>query len=261
MKPTVLVVDDEPQNIELAYIVLQKEGYRLLHAQNGEEALEILNGHDVHVMVLDLMMPKLNGFELLERIKREEALHSIPVLVVTALGEEESRERAMKLGADAYLVKPYDIIDLKMRVKAMFKIGEGIGAAPKNVVKTWFNTIDEWMDPGVKRHILATMLKHLESDDEALLNAAYRFVYACGTEDLEILENREVADVIATKRYDKTPMDDDPCAYLLRRFNVALVRYRASMLGINADLLLKGTPDRYFLAKELNWPLKAVSPS
>lgn len=250
MTPTVLIVDDEPQNIELAQIVLQKEGYELLYAKDGHEALELLRSRSVNVLVLDLMMPGLSGFEVLEQLKHDDNLKSLPVLVVTALGQEENRNRAMRLGADAYLVKPYDIIDLKMRVKAMFKITQGAGDSPTSIVTNWFETIDEWMDANAKRHILALMLEHLDTTDASLLDAVYHFIYACGTGDWSRVDNKAVVEVIQTRNYAKTPMDGDRFSYILRCFNVALVRYRASIQGVDVTMLLKGSPDRYFLSRE-----------
>lgn len=221
MKPTLLIIDDEPQNIELAEIVLQKEGYRLLHAEDGEAALQVLSYEAVEVIVLDLMMPRLDGFGLLERLKADEALRRIPVLVVTALGETSHRTRAESLGADAYLVKPYDIIDLKTRVKAMLNVAQG--SAPEDV-KHWFETMDEWMDARSRRKIAALMLQQLE--DDLLVPEAYDFICAFGKEEFSAIKNPAVADAL---RHHRFVNDDyaDVWSKLLRQLNVAVIRYKS----------------------------------
>jgi len=115
MKPHILIVDDEEQNLELAKIILLKEGYSLHFAQNGEEAIECINNNTIDVMVLDLFMPKMDGFETLAKIRSNNTILSI--IVVTAYTDEESHIRAIELGADDVMTKPYDIIELKQRVK------------------------------------------------------------------------------------------------------------------------------------------------
>lgn len=251
MKPTVLIIDDEPQNIELADIVLQKEGYRLLHAEDGIEALEVLENEHVQVIVLDIMMPKLNGFELLERLKNDERLKLIPVLVVTALGETAHQNMAKSLGADAYLIKPYDIIDLKMRVKAMLKIGEGLGQTPSEVIKLWFETMDEWMDARCRSHILAQMLEKLENDKSLLAPEAYTFICSFGKENFTHIANPVVEKALCEGSFAIDLQKEDIWTKLLRRLNVAIVQHKAKAAGLEAEPLLKSALGRYFLPQDL----------
>ncbi len=117
MKPHILIVDDEVQNIELAKIILLKEGYQLYFADNGMDALDIIVNNPIDIVVLDLFMPKLDGFETLKKMRDTHI--DIPVIVVTAYTDDESHERAMRLGANDVMTKPYDIIELKQRVKKM----------------------------------------------------------------------------------------------------------------------------------------------
>ena len=124
MQPHILIVDDEEQNLELAKIILNKEGYMLHFAHNGEEALHALANNPIDVMVLDLFMPKMDGFETLSRLRSNDL--DLPVIVVTAYTDEESHNRALDLGANDVITKPYDIIELKQHVKKMLAPDEKI---------------------------------------------------------------------------------------------------------------------------------------
>jgi len=119
MKAHVLVVDDEIQNLELARIILLKEGYTLSFASSGHEALACVRSESIDVIVLDLFMPEVDGFEVLKQVR---VLYpSLPVIVVTAYTDTQSHERALALGANETLTKPYDIIELKQRVNTLVK--------------------------------------------------------------------------------------------------------------------------------------------
>ena len=118
---TVLVVDDEIKNIELAEVVLKKEGYSLFFAMNGKEAIELIHQHKIHVLVLDLMLPDTDGFAILKEIKSDPRYENIEVIIVSALNDEVSMQKAKTLGACSFLSKPYDIISLKSKVKESLK--------------------------------------------------------------------------------------------------------------------------------------------
>lgn len=251
MTPTVLIVDDEPHNIELADIVLQKEGYRLLHAKNGEEALALLEEETAHVIVLDLMMAGLDGFGTLERLKADQRFQGIPVLVVTALGDDANRETALASGADAYLVKPYDIIDLKMRVKAMLRIGEGLGNTPSEVLGLWFESMGEWLDPKAKSRILAQLLLGLDGEEGLLVPETYAFIHAWGSGDYHMIGNEGVCRALREGRHRLKTGERDLWARLLGRLNVAIVKFKAQSAGLAAEPLLKSGSGRYYLEEDL----------
>ena len=240
MHPTVLIIDDEPQNIELAEIVLQKEGYRLLHAEDGEVALQLLERETVSVIVLDLMMPRLDGFALLARLKGNARLAAIPVLVVTALGETAHRDRATTLGADAYLVKPYDIIDLKSRVKSMLKIGRE--PHPVYTAEAWLESAATWMDPHAQREIAARMLTQL--DDTLLVPEAYTFLHAFGTQAYTAVGNAAVAEALRQQRYLAQSKTQDIWTALLRQLAIATVRYKAEQEGVESEAIVKALLNR-----------------
>lgn len=116
----VLIVDDEEMNLNLATTILKKEPYELILARDGSEAIEVIKTTKISLIILDLMMPILNGFEVLNFLKN--GYSDIPVIVVTALSDKDSVVKAIDLGADEYLIKPFDIIDLKLRVKNLIKL-------------------------------------------------------------------------------------------------------------------------------------------
>jgi two-component system, OmpR family, alkaline phosphatase synthesis response regulator PhoP len=111
MAPTVLIVDDEQHIrllIEQALEDLEDDGVRLLTASNGEEALTLIADARPALVFLDVMMPKLNGFDVCQRVKYELGLHETYIVLLTAKGQEFDRQRGVAVGADQYMTKPFD---------------------------------------------------------------------------------------------------------------------------------------------------------
>jgi len=118
----VLVVDDEPQNLELVEAILAPAGYEVLLASNGEEALALTNEKQPDLIILDLMMPGLSGFEVCARVKMHPQTGGVPVLFVTALSQSGDKERALAAGGDEFLMKPFQRAELLARVEALTKV-------------------------------------------------------------------------------------------------------------------------------------------
>jgi two-component system, sensor histidine kinase and response regulator len=118
-KPVILVVDDQPQNIELLEAHLVPQGYEIVKAANGEEALEKLSGNQIDLILLDVMMPGMNGYEVCRILKRE--TDYLPVIMITSLGDRDSRIRGIESGADDFLSKPFDSTELKLKIKNFLK--------------------------------------------------------------------------------------------------------------------------------------------
>ena len=118
----ILVVDDEPQNIRLLQIRLQADGYTVLSASSGQEALELVQAEVPDLILLDIMMPGMNGFEVCQQIRAEEATQFIPVVMVTALSEKEDRIRAIEAGGDDFISKPFDSYEVLARVRSLVRI-------------------------------------------------------------------------------------------------------------------------------------------
>jgi two-component system phosphate regulon response regulator PhoB len=117
----ILVVDDEPEIVALVAYHLAKAGYRVATASTGEEALEAARRDRPSLMVLDLMLPGLSGFEVLEQLRAEDATRDIAVLLLSARREEPDRLRGLSTGADDYLTKPFSPAELVLRVGAILR--------------------------------------------------------------------------------------------------------------------------------------------
>jgi DNA-binding response OmpR family regulator len=115
---SILVIDDEEANRALLARRLIRQGYSVLFAENGEAGLVIVAREPVDVILLDVMLPGISGYELLARLKSDDVLREIPVLIITAVDGAESVTRCLALGADDYLAKPFDPVVLGARVRA-----------------------------------------------------------------------------------------------------------------------------------------------
>jgi len=120
--PVVLVVDDNQQNRELLQAYLEDVDCRAIPANDGPEALEILAKDPPDLILLDVMMPKMSGFEVCRRIKNDPKTSDIPVIMVTALNEFGDIERGIDSGTDDFLSKPVNKLELLTRVKTMLKL-------------------------------------------------------------------------------------------------------------------------------------------
>jgi len=120
--PTVLVVDDNPQNLELLQVYLEDVDCRAVPARDGLEALKIIAKEPPDLILLDVMMPKMSGFEVCKRIKNDPKTSDIPVIMVTALNEFGDIERAIDSGTDDFLSKPVNKLELLTRIKTMLKL-------------------------------------------------------------------------------------------------------------------------------------------
>jgi CheY-like chemotaxis protein len=120
--PVVLVVDDNQQNLELLQAYLEDIDCETIPANDGPEALEIINTIAPDLVLLDVMMPKMSGFEVCKRIKNDPRTSDIPVIMVTALNEFGDIERGIDSGTDDFLSKPVNKLELVTRVKIMLKL-------------------------------------------------------------------------------------------------------------------------------------------
>lgn len=116
-KPKILVVDDEPNILMSLEFLMRKSGYEVFIARNGAEALQLVNEQLPDVLVLDIMMPEVDGYEVCQHIKSSEALRHIRVIFLSAKGKEADIEKGYALGADLYLTKPFSTRELMQRIK------------------------------------------------------------------------------------------------------------------------------------------------
>ncbi len=122
-KPIILVVDDQYQNIELLEAYLVPQGYEIVKAKSGAEALEKISANEIDLVLLDVMMPGMSGIEVLEKVRADEKTKGIPVVMVTVLKETEDKVKALEAGCDDFISKPFDRVELLARVKSILKLG------------------------------------------------------------------------------------------------------------------------------------------
>ena len=132
MPNKILIVDDEPFNLDLLEQELEDQNYTIERANDGAEALEKVPSFEPDVILLDYMMPKMNGLEVLKHLREDEKHKSIPVILLTAKATQEDKVRGLDAGADDYVIKPFDSFELLARVRAMMRI------------KQMHDTLDEW---------------------------------------------------------------------------------------------------------------------
>ncbi len=131
---TILVCDDDKEIVEAIEIYLQQEGFRILKAYDGEEALEILKDNEVHLLIMDVMMPKLDGIRATLKIRENS---SIPIIILSAKTEDSDKILGLNIGADDYVEKPFNPLELVARVKSQLRrytqLGNAAEAAGGNV--------------------------------------------------------------------------------------------------------------------------------
>ncbi len=122
MSKRVLVVDDEPNIVMSLEFLMRRAGFEVAVARNGREALDALDGTPPDLLLLDVMMPEFDGYEVCERIRARPEWNATKIVMLTARGREVERERGLALGADAYVTKPFSTRDLVEQVKRMLDV-------------------------------------------------------------------------------------------------------------------------------------------
>jgi len=162
----ILVVDDEPRMIHFIRLNLEHDGFQVFEASSGSQALERLRDHLPDLVLLDVMMPDLDGFETLRLIRE---ISTVPVIMLTAKGEEDDRVRGLELGADDYVTKPFSPRELVSRVKAVLRRTEMPGQTASEIIdvddrlKLDFDRREVWVE-GEKINLRPTeyrLLYHL----------------------------------------------------------------------------------------------------
>lgn len=120
-KDTILVVEDEEDIRQLLVFHLEREGYAVLEAEDGKAGLALARAHEPALVLLDVMLPVMDGFTVCKELERDPETSSIPVLMLTARGEEVDRVLGLELGADDYVVKPFSARELLLRVRAILR--------------------------------------------------------------------------------------------------------------------------------------------
>ncbi|MDR2420992.1 MAG: response regulator transcription factor [Oscillospiraceae bacterium] len=139
---TILVCDDEHEIVDAIDIYLKNEGYRVLKAYDGEQALEKARSVDIHLIIMDIMMPRMDGIRAMMSIREE---RNIPVIILSAKAEDTDKIAGLSLGADDYITKPFNPLELLARVKSQLRRYTELGGAEtlQNVYKTGGLVIDD----------------------------------------------------------------------------------------------------------------------
>ena len=244
-KSRILCVDDEPANLKLLEAALIPRGYEVIKAKNGEEALERIKGQEIDLILLDVMMPKIDGFEVCKKIKENPLTQLIPVVMVTALADKESRIKGLEKGANDFLTKPVDSSELMVRVKNLLRVKEFEDFLKKH------NEILE-KEVRMRTYELQIALTDLTESNEKLKEA-----YIDTTQKLQLVagyKDEETADHI--KRIGHY------CSLLAKHIgwsdeNAEVIFYAGPMhdigkVGIPSDVLLKPgklSPEEFSLMK------------
>ena len=132
-KQTILVVDDEQDLLELIEYNLKKEGFDVLTAEDGMEGIEMTLKHNPNLVLLDIMMPKMDGLEVVERMREDEKLRRIPIIFLTARGDEKTEVEGLDKGGDDYITKPISTTKLISRIKAVLRRFEETNEMPDQI--------------------------------------------------------------------------------------------------------------------------------
>ncbi len=155
MKPKILVVDDEPDALELLEFNLRNAGFDVVTAENGAEALRMVRETEPALVILDLMLPEVDGLEVCKILRRHPATAGLPILMLTSKAAEIDRVLGLELGADDYVTKPFSPRELVLRVKALLRRG-ALPEKTEEVIQIGELVID------IPRHLVTVHGKRIE---------------------------------------------------------------------------------------------------
>ena len=147
----ILVVDDDKEIVGAIEIYLKNEGYKIYKAYDGEEALNIINNNEIHLVILDIIMPKKDGLETLEEIRKDK---SIPVILLSAKSEDYDKIGGLNSGADDYITKPFNPLELIARVNSVLRRYVKLGSIKKEENKKIYQTGELIVDDETKKVIV-----------------------------------------------------------------------------------------------------------
>ena len=121
-KPRILVVDDEPDLVSVLRFGLESDGFEVMEAYDGESGLRCAQQNLPDLLVLDLMLPKLDGYKVCRMLKFDERFRHIPIIILSARAQDEDRRLALEMGADQYLTKPYEVKELVVHIRQQLRL-------------------------------------------------------------------------------------------------------------------------------------------
>ncbi|HEV8384244.1 MAG TPA: response regulator [Candidatus Acidoferrales bacterium] len=201
----ILLIEDDRDIIELVRYNLEQEGFSLISARDGLGGLEQLKKSAPDLLLLDLMLPRLSGLEICKAVRRDEKLNRLPILMLTARGDESDRVIGLELGADDYVTKPFSPRELVARVKALLRRAEPPGADAEKVIEVGQLIIDP-DGYRVTRHGKPLVLSTLE----------FRLLHFLASRPNKVFTRDQLLDAVwGTERF-VTPRSVDACMRRLR---------------------------------------------
>lgn len=184
-EPTILVVDDEPSISEVVSIYLRRAGYQVVVAQDGQGALEALEREPPDLVVLDLMLPQVDGLEITRRLRAE---GDTPIIMLTARREEADRIAGLEMGADDYVVKPFSPQELVSRVKAVLRRTRGSGSGPASAERPLVFD-DLCIDP-------KTRLVEAEGEEKTLTAKEFDLLWTLARHPRQVFNRDQLLDLV-----------------------------------------------------------------
>ncbi len=188
-KPNILVVEDEPSQLELLSYNLAVEGYEIFRAESGEEALLLLKEHSIDLVILDWMLPEISGLEVCRQIRRNKQTKDIPVIMLTARGEEDDKVRGLDIGANDFVVKPYSIKELCARVRSNLRIKYDLNTS---------DTLEfEGITMDIKRHRV-----HVNNNKVSLGPIEFKLLHTLMVSPTKVFSREELLDRVWASNID-----------------------------------------------------------
>ncbi|MFW2487477.1 DNA-binding response regulator [Clostridium chromiireducens] len=190
MNNNILVVDDEKEIRNLLEINLRNEGYNVFKASHGEEALAILDKEDIHLIVLDIMMPGMDGLEVCRRVREK---YSIPILMLSAKGEDMDKIQGIMTGADDYVCKPFNHLELTVRIRALLRRAYFLNnkmQVSNDIIRIESMVIDK------SKHKVA-----IDSNEVDLTAREFDILYLLATNRGKVFSGEEIFEKVWKERY------------------------------------------------------------
>jgi len=220
-KETILVVDDEEDILELVRYNLAREGYQVICAISGEKALEKAKNENLDLMILDLMLTGIDGLEVARRLKQKEKTSHIPIIMLTAKGEEADIVAGLELGADDYVTKPFSPRILMARVKAVLRRQTAEEENPEEIIHIHQLTIDPR-----RRHVLAG------SKSIDLTFSEFQILYFLAKRPGWVFTRSQIVDAVRGDDYPVTDRSVDVQVVGLRKKLDTFAHYIETVRGV-----------------------------
>lgn len=244
-KPKILIVDDEEKNLKLMSAILKNHGYAFETAKNGLEALEKTQSYKPDLIFLDIMMPEMDGYEVCKRLREEPFTQHIPVVMVTALPDRDSKIKGLDVGANDFLTKPIDATELMVRAKNLLRVKE---------FEDFLKQHNELLEAEVQKRTsqLKLALQELSRSNKSLkesyMDTIYRLTIVAEYKDEETASHIKRAGYYssALARHLDWPEDD------VERIFYAAPMHDIGKVGIPSEILLKPAklnPEEFALMK------------